>query len=94
MGLNFLADSEGDDHASVSRSDRTLNVHNYALQLHLCLQLFPSWKSGSALEIPRLAEEVSRWTLSFQNRTTAGEWMWFLSDPVEEALLRLIPRPP
>lgn len=59
-GLNFHVDSEGADHVSVSRSDPTLNVYNYALQMHLCLQLFPGCLSGSVLEIPRLAEEVSR----------------------------------
>lgn len=72
-GLNFHVDSEGADHTSVSRSDRTLNVYNYALQMHLCLQLFPGCLSGSVLEIPRLAEEVSRLSLFFQSRTTAGK---------------------
>lgn len=64
-GLNFQVDSEGADHTSVSRSDRTLNVYNYALQMHLCLQLFPGCLSGSVLEIPQLAEEVSRLSLFF-----------------------------
>lgn len=40
-GLNFRIDSEGADHTSVSRSDRTPNVYNDALQMHLRLQLFP-----------------------------------------------------
>lgn len=71
-GLNFLVRSEGDDHASVSRSDRTLNVYNYVLQMHLCLELFPGCLSGSTLEIPSLAEQVSYWSLFFQNRTAAG----------------------
>lgn len=40
--MNFHTDSRADraDHTSMSRSDRTLNVHNYALQMHLCLKLF------------------------------------------------------
>lgn len=72
--LSFHVDSQGADHTSMSTSDRTLNVYNYVLQMHLRLQLFPGCLSGSALEIPRLAEEVSHLSLVFhQSRATVGK---------------------
>lgn len=93
--LNFHVDSEGADHTSVSRSDRTLNANNYVLQMHLCLQLFPGSLSGSsARNTPacRGSEPLVSFLSEQDHCWQRGLVFSFLSNPVEEALFRLIIR--